>query len=234
MEEACLLFLRAEACFLEMRHHVVATVTVFCASAVRCKVAEAVNDLSAQEALRVLGEEWNAEAVLQGSSSNVVSMPVEEVNGQSTHRPSSRSRDVVVFEGDPVPLCGLFRQDTQCVSSTHIAWVTRGVFSATAPAWTGSLMPSLPFLLHTWARSQVPSVMGTWMMPPKHHMREACIIFAQRWALSGSNYHAVVGDWRRTSWATSSSAKSNFSRSLWKWKSVGPSEAFVVASCPPC
>ena len=74
----------------DVGHRVVSAV---CAWADRCEIAEAIKNLAAQRALRVSGEGGNADAALQSRSSEIRS-PIKEGGGP---------RDLVGFEGDPVP-----------------------------------------------------------------------------------------------------------------------------------
>ena len=117
--EQTTLLLRLEACFLgsfveDVGHRFASAVRVPYAWANRCVVAEAVENLAAQEALHVLGKEGDAKAVLQ-IRSDQVSIPVTEGTVSSSSHPSSCSGDLMKFEGDPVRRSGLLHQGVQCV-----------------------------------------------------------------------------------------------------------------------
>ena len=71
LEESCFLFVRREPCFwdgfvVDMGHRVVCAVPVTCAWTDCSVVKEGVENLAPRRALRVLGKEGDAEAVLQG------------------------------------------------------------------------------------------------------------------------------------------------------------------------
>ena len=79
--ETCILFLRAEACFLgrfveEDGHRASICASISCAVADRSVVAEAVEDLAAQGPLRVLGEASDAEGCCKAVRK--MSIPVKE------------------------------------------------------------------------------------------------------------------------------------------------------------
>ena len=83
-------------------------------------VAEAVENSAARGALRVLGKEGDADAVIQSCSNEIPFTVKERRRGRSSHLPGSRSADLVEFEGDRVPLCGLLQQTVQCVRVTQV------------------------------------------------------------------------------------------------------------------
>ena len=91
---------------------VVSAVLVTCVWAGRCLVAEAVEKLAAQGALRVFGEERDAEAVLPSRS--------KEIRSQSKKREAGPSTNQMQFDGDLVPLSGLLHQSVQCVRVTQV------------------------------------------------------------------------------------------------------------------
>ena len=117
-----------------------------------------------------------------------------------------------------------------------------------------SLMPKPPFLMHTWAQSQDSWVLASWMISPRHFHQgglhplrtEVDAVWRHRASVAANLAPAeadakedeVAGDWRRTSWAMSLSARCNFSRTLRRQKSRRPKvaqqrEALVVADRPP-
>ena len=91
----------------DVGHRAASAATVCCAWADRCAVA-GVQDFAAQEHC--------VSAVLQDRSHDV-SIPVKEGGVGSAHWQA-----LPWWKGDPMPLCGLFREGVQCVNWTKNLW----------------------------------------------------------------------------------------------------------------
>ena len=121
-----------------------------------------------------------------------------------------------------------------------------------AGEWSsGSLRPNPPFVMVTWARSQVSSADGDFDDAPQAlHDKGLHLLRAEKEAVRRHRAGVVADptpaeaeakeDWRRTGWVTSLSPRSDVSWCLWRQMSRGTKsdaqkcEAFVVSSRPSC